>query len=420
MKRVISILAAIVMAAASAVAQSFTVADGGVTWHYNVSDVGTAPMPFSSGTLTVAGRAYTLGPGLTFNVSSAEAAIEPLTVSICFAGENTTVDAPGALADRLNISVAGGRVDITAASNLDKEVTYNLQGTGESFALHGDYKATIVLDNVNLTATATTPALWVDCGKRIDFVVADGSKNTFKDAATNEKKSAFHVKGHAEWKGDGHVSITGTARHAYSSNEYTLFKQSFTGIFKIDGAASDGMHIEQYLQVNGGRINVVSNKGDGIDVSYALKSDGVSPTNDERNGQFIMNGGTIIVHAAEPATKGLKCDDAMTITAGKITATAQGDGSRGISAGTDLYLGTEGGTDVEAAYLYLTANGGEYTDPETDDVDKCRGLKVKNNFYHYPSTVERDATSVVKAKKIVDVDGTYFSLGGVLKGITIE
>ncbi len=57
MKRVLSILAAIVMAAASAVAQSFTVADGGVTWHYNVSDVGTAPMPFSSGTLTVAGRA---------------------------------------------------------------------------------------------------------------------------------------------------------------------------------------------------------------------------------------------------------------------------------------------------------------------------------------------------------------------------
>lgn len=420
MKRLLSILAAIMMTATCAVAQSFTVVDGGVTWRYNVSDVGTKAMPFSAGTLTISGHTYTLGSGMSIAVSNADAAIEPLTVSVCFAGDETTVDAPGALADRLAISVAGGNVDITADPSLAEEITYNLQGTGESFALHGDYKATVVLDNVSLTSTGTKPALWVDCGKRIDFIVTDGSKNVFADAATNEKKSAFHVKGHAEWKGGGFVTITGNSRHAYSSNEYTLFKQSFTGNFKIDGAESDGMHIEQYLQVNNGRFNIINVKGDGIDVGYALEDDGVTPTKDEFNGQFIMNGGDVKVNATADDTKGLKCEDNMTITAGTITATATGAGSRGVQTSKNLYLGTEGATDAKAAYILLTASGSDYTDPETDDVNKCRGLKVKENFYHYPSTVERDAASTVKAKKIVDVDGTYFSLGGSLTGITIE
>lgn len=420
MKRVFFLLAAIIMTATCAVAQSFTVVDGGVTWRYNVSDVGTNPMPFHDGTLTIAGHTYILGSGLNVSVSSADAAIEPLIVDVCFAGTETTVEAPGALADRLTIKVTGGNVDITAAPSLAQEIAYNLHGTGESFALHGDYKATVVLDNVDLTANGTTPALWVDCGKRIDFVVTDKSKNTFKDSAANEKKSAFHVKGHAEWKGDGFVTITGNSRHAYSSNEYTLFKQSFGGHFKIDGAVSDGMHIEQYLQVNNGFFNLINVKGDGIDVSYALEDDGVTPTKDESNGQFIMNGGSIQVNATADDTKGLKCEDNMTITAGTITATATGAGSRGVQTSKNLYLGTEGATDAKVAYVKLTASGGDYTDPESGDVNKCRGLKVKENFYHYPSTVERDAASTVKAKKIVDVDGTYFNEGGTLSGITIE
>lgn len=420
MKRLLSIVAAIMMTATCAVAQSFTVADGGVTWHYSVSDVGTAPMPYSAGTLTIAGRPYTLGPSLTLKVSGGPDEVDPLTVSVCFDGVKTTVDAPGTLADRLAISVAGGSVDITADPALAEEITYKLQGTGESFALHGDYKATIVLDNVSLTATGVKPALWVDCGKRIEFDVAEGSKNTFADVAANDKKSAFHVKGHAEWKGGGYVTITGNSRHAYSSNEYTLFKQSYTGNFKIAGAESDGMHIEQYLQVNGGRINIINVKGDGIDVGYALEADGVTPTGDEHNGQFIMNGGSIQVNAAADDTKGLKCEGDMVIAAGTITATATGAGSRGVQTAKSLYLGTEGATDAKGAYVFLTANGGDYTDPETGDVNKCRGLKVKENFFHYPSTLERDAESTVKAKKIVDVDGAYLNLGGTLTGIVIE
>lgn len=419
MKRLLTIVAAIFVTALSAVAQqTFRVSEGGVSWLYDVTAFVDEPLPFKQGTVNVAGHTFTLGSGTTMSVDATP--IEPLTVSVRYADGKATVTAPGTLANLLTISVNGANVDITAAEALADEVTYKLCGTGESFTLHGDYKSTIVLDNVKLTATGTQPALWIDNGKRIEFNVGEGTTNTFRDASTNEKKSAFFVKGHAEWKGSGTVSISGTLRHAYSSNEYTLFKQSFTGAFNVTSAGSDGMHIEQYLEIHSGTFSIAGNKGDGIDVSYVYESDGVTPTADEQNGQFIMTGGTLTVSATADDTKGLKCEGKMTISAGRITATATGDGSRGVQTAGDLYLGTEGATDAMAAYIYMTADGDEYTDPATGDTNKCRGLKVKGNFYHYPSTLERNTASLISQKKIVDVDGAYFNLGGTLKAVTIQ
>lgn len=424
MKRIFTIVAAILMTAATAIAQSeiappqtMTVSEGNVLWVYDAV-VDNVPMTFASNQLAIKGRTYSLAAQTTISVE--EGTAPALIVNVDYTDAGARVTAPGALADRLNVSVSGSTVDITASAGLAEEVTYVLSGRGESFALHGDYKSTIVLQGVSLAAKGAQPALWVDNGKRIEFQVAEGTTNTFVDAASNQKKSAFFVKGHAEWKGAGSVSISGTSRHAYSSNEYTLFKNSFTGTFTVPAAGSDGIHVEQYLDIRSGTFNISGTQGDGIDVGYALEDDGKTPTNDEFNGEFRMQGGTVNVVVERDDTKGVKCESNMTILAGRINATANGDGSRGVQTSAHLYLGVEGGSDAKAAYIYLTANGGEWTDPATGDANKCRGLKVKQNFYHYPSTVERDANSALGKKKIVDVDGTYFKLGGTLSGITIE
>lgn len=424
MKRIFTIVAAILMTATAAMAQSetapaqtMTVNDGSVQWVYDAV-VDDTRMTFAGSQLTIKGCTYNLSEQTTITVADGTA--PTLTVSVDYTDAGVRVVAPGALADKLNVSINGRNVDITASATLADEVTYVLTGSGESFALHGDYKSTIVLQGVNLAATGAQPALWIDNGKRIEFQVAEGTTNTFSDVAANQKKSAFFVKGHAEWKGAGNVSISGASRHAYSSNEYTLFKNSFTGTFTIPTAGSDGLHIEQYLDIRSGTFNISGTKGDGIDIGYALEDDGKTPTKDELNGEFRMQGGTVNVVVENDDTKGVKCESNMTIIAGRINATANGDGSRGIQTSGHLYLGVEGGSDAKAAYLYLTANGDEWTDPTTGDANKCRGLKVKQNFYHYPSTVERDASSALGKKKIVDVDGTYFNLGGTLSGITIE
>lgn len=395
-------------------------------WVYDANVLMT-PIPFDAAGLSIDGYKHAAQQGVWMTVDNAVSDIPANPDVVYLTGNDDDpglcLVAAGELAPYLTVTADAQQCnyDITVADALQRELTFVLRGSASTVAIHGNYKMTVILDGIDLHASsdATKPALWIDNGKRIELQVK--GQNTFADASVNEKKAALYVKGHAEWKGDGSVSISGTSRHAYASGEYTQFKKSFTGTFNVTHSGSDGMHVEQYLEINGGTFNIAGNKGDGIDVSYDFADEAETiPSEKELNGQFIMNGGTIVVAATQPTTKGMKCDDMMTITAGRIEATANGAGSRGVSAGTDLYLGTEGSTDAKVAYIYLTANGGDYSDPETGDVDKCRGLKVKRNFYHKPSTVERNTTSQVKAKKIVDVDGTYFNHGGTLTGITIE
>lgn len=420
MKKTLLSFCITIFAAITAHAQTLQVNDGATSWLYNAAAL-NGELAFSDGSVNVGGHTFTHpASGVWMTVSNTPIEADVVNIAYGSDGANSAprVIAPAELAQFLTVSVTGQDVEITASEALDRELTYRLSGSGSSFTLHGAFKSIVEFNGVSLQASGVLPALWIDNGKRIDFIVADGTNNTFADAATNEKKSAFFVKGHAEWKGAGNVSISGNARHAYSSNEYTLFKNSFTGTFSIEKAMSDGLHIDQYCEVRGGNIVVKGTQGDCIDVAYALEDDGVTKTADEHNGQFLMSGGLVEVVVNADDTKGVKCEDSMTIAAGRINATANGDGSRGVSVGTDLHLGQTGAPATDAV-IYLTATGGDFTDPATDDVNKCRGLKVKGIFYHYPSTLERNVNSTVKAKKIVDVDGEYKNLGGTLVNITI-
>ena len=109
----------------------------------------------------------------------------------------------------------------------------------------------------------------------------------------------------------------------------------------------------------------------------------------------------------------------MLITGGTINAVANGNGSRGINVGIDLTVGTKGSTDQTNPYIYLTANGNTYTAPDGDTA-KCRGIKVKRNFYFYSGLIKRNPTSKVSSTKMVDVDGLPTVSGGKLDGVTIN
>lgn len=419
-----TLLAAPLFAPLAATAQTIVVtADGDpVQWCYEPAALYLLPITCGEGAIAWEGASHPYAtvaridylPAMPCPVSE---------VSVAYSDGCATIHAPGRLRDMLTVSVSHSDcVDVTVAPACEEEITFRLSGEGSSFALHGNYKTTVVLDGVRLDNTHEQPALWIDNGKRIDIIAADGTRNHFADAAGNERKSAFYVKGHAEWKGAGDVTVTGRARHAYSSNEYTLFKPSFTGTFTVPSAAGDGLHIEQYLQIGGGTFTVSGTSGDAIDVAYVYDDDGVTIAKEELNGQFLMRGGSLDLTLAADDTKGVKTDDRLTVEAGNIRVAALADGTRGLSAGTDFILGTEGGQTADAT-VTLLATGGDYEvilPDGTVDTDKCRGLKVKRDFYHYPSTLIRDAASTITRKKIVDVDGTYRPLGGTLSGITIE
>ena len=415
MKRLFLLLISCVACLAHLSGQTFDVVQGDVTWRYDANSL-TAPMAFHAGTLAVGSAEHSLS-GTTMRVDPS-GKYEPLTVSVVYSGNAAKVVADGALASSLTCTVDGPRVSIVAASSLLEEVTYRLSGEGENFTLAGEYKATVELAGVSLKAAGEVPALYIANGKRIDIRCVDGTVNNFEDASSNLLKSAFYVKGHAEWKGGGTVNIRGNARHAYSSNDYTDIKASFTGTLNILGAKSDGMHIDQYFIMNGGTVNVQNVEGDGIDVGYKLEDDDVTPTNDSLNGQAHIKNGVLNVTVATVDTKALKSVYDMVITGGSLDIRANADGTRGLNSGNNLTIGTKGATDNAVPYILLTAKGGTFTD-ELGDTHKCRGIKVKNNFYFYSGTVKRSLDSSVSADKMVDVDGMPYVSGGKFDGITL-
>lgn len=404
-------------------AQSLNVHCGNLTYSYPYNEATT--MEYQNGEyLVINGEQYALSEITGITGSSEQMA--DAQVCITWDGAEAHAVMSGDLRGRISITFDNADVmvadtyvpDATGEhdAGLVPEVTFHLSGTSTDgrLQLSGSYKCTLSLEGLSLQSNKCP--IYVDNGKRINIILADGSQNTICDGTNNLQKSAFHVKGHAEFSGGGTLNITGTQRHAYSSNEYTLLKHSFNGVINVLGAASDGMHVEQYYEQRAGSVIVGAVQGDCIDVSSTTDME------DENNGQVIVSGGILKLKATADDSKCVKSETSMTISGGQIELTCAGNGSKGLSVGTDLLIEQ----DVNAAAnerptIYMYATGGEYVNPQdASDTSKCRGIKTKGNMTFDGGMIERDLQSTLKATAIVKVDGTYTYKKGILKNCSIQ
>lgn len=375
-----------------AAAQTLLIHQGQVSVAVPAADAGT--MTYTNGTtLTVAGTDYAISDIDSITVSSET--VEAATVAVSYSDQAASVVVSADVAPQLTITASAANVSIVAASTLATEVNYVLTGTSTdgSFYMDGDYKSTLTLNGLTLTNASGAPVT-IDNGKRINVVVTDGTTNTLTDCASGTQKACFFINGHAEFSGAGTLNLTGNTKHAYASDEYTLFKKSF-GTLNVLAAANDGLHIQQYLHVKGGTINVSGTTGDCIDVSVT------SDTTDELNGQVLIAGGTLTLDVATDDVKGMKCDSLMTISGGTINATVSGDGSKGLSVGTDLLVNETSGNST---VITMSVTGTTYM-ADTDSESKCRGIKVKGAFTFDGGTISISATG--KKSKAISVDGDY-------------
>ena len=250
-----------------------------------------------------------------------------------------------------------------------------------------------MLNGVSLTSQRGA-AIDIQNGKRIDIEVVDGTTNTFVDCAGGEQKACFFVNGHPEFKGSGTINITGNTKHAYSSDEYTRLKSS-AGTFNIISATGgDGMHINQYLLMEGGNIIVRNVADDGIQVEIT------NDETDEMNGQMIIQNGKMDIEVNSPDVKALRSDSLMTINGGNITIEVTGDGSKGMTTDTDMYIDET----VAPVNVNIHCTGGEYFPPEDPaDSKKCHGINVTGNLTIMGGTF--DISSTGKKGKSIKVDG---------------
>ena len=127
---------------------------------------------------------------------------------------------------------------------------------------------------------------------------------------------------------------------------------------------------------------------------------------DELNGQLLVKGGTLQLSVTGNDVKGLKADKNITISGGDIRIKVTGNGSKGISTDGHLFVNeNDNPTNID-----IEATGGPYTDPTTQEVKKCMGMKIDFNM-----TVESGKIKVVNTGKDssgIKVAGTYTNKGG--------
>lgn len=356
--------------------------------------------------LQVAGKQYTT------------ASIDSITmvhvITVSYKGEQATVDtgnAPG-----VTYTVDGANVNIVS-TNVAQELETVLQGQSNNGSLTytGPLKCKFTLNGLNLTSTQGA-AIDIQCGKRVDLILADGTQNTLTDAVGGLQKAALYCKGHLEVEGSGSLTVSGNARHAIASKEYLQLKKS-TGNIIIQKAAGDAIHVGQYLLMNGGNITIDENTAcDGIQVETMLLDDNLTPDpSKEDNGKIFIKGGTINAVIAHEDFKGIKNDEGdVFISGGTINIKANGNGSRGIQTDGNMTISAESG----ATNIRIEANGARCTAAEdASDPHRCMGIKVEKNL-----TVTGGTTTVTntgKKARGIKVNGTYTKRGGTVNATVV-
>ena len=401
MKKIFSAITLFCCLALTATAQQLRVHQGTVTYVYPASLLETMTYTDGGQTLTILGRSFATAEIDSIKVTNVPSTFTPNSINVDYAGNRANVTVSGDIAALVTVSVDGANVSVLADAALQEEVTYTLSGTSASgsFLMDGEFKSTVVLNNLNLTS-ATGAAIDIENGKRIAVELPEGTASTLADAAGGTHKACFFINGHAEFSGAGTLNLRGNTKHAYASDEYTQFKSSF-GTFKVTSALSDGMHVEQYLQVDGGTFNISGVQGDCVDVSVTK-----DPL-DEYNGQTFINGGTFVLNVAADDTKGIKSENDMAFNGGSITATVSGNGAKGISAGTNLTVSqAQGGSTT----IKMNVTGTTYMPGDATLESKCRGIKVKGDMTFAGGFIDISATGV--KSKAISIDGVFYYSGG--------
>lgn len=313
------------------------------------------------------------------------------TVYIAYNGTSAQVSVPSKYSSLISAEIENGDVVLTSTAD-DSEIIYSLSGssTAGSFTFNGSYKATFVLNGLNLTSTSGA-AIDIECGKRIAIELADGTTNSLVDASEGSQKACMYVKGHAEFSKGGSLTVKGNTKHAISTKEYCLIKRT-TGSITITGAESDGIHAGQYFKMNGGTVTISGIEGDGI------QAEATNDSTDESNGQLMIAGGTLDITITGDAAKALKSDSLLSVSDGTITLTLSGNK---VIDGDDASYSTGMKTNSD-----ISVTGGSIT--INTSADGGKGLSADNDVTISDGTLNITSTSAggtYEANESSDDDG---------------
>ena len=355
-------------------------------------------------------------------------------IEIVYDGEDATVTIPASITD-VTCNVSGADVQIASATE-STEYTYRVSGTSSngSLTINGSYKLTLELAGVNLTKPNGGAAIDVECGKRTDLVLVEGTVNTLMDSEFGAQKSALYFKGHADFKGGGILNITGKLGHAICAKEEIEFKSSL-GTINVLGAVKDGIHCgkgkiaepeHNYFQMDGGTVNITNVGSDGIDsddygdiiINGGALSVNVSSSSSngiKADKDLTINGGDITINVNNVDSEGMKACNRITINDGNINIVSTADGSKGIKAKRETENATvlNGGyLDINGGYIDIYVTGDSYQ-KENGNTSNCMAISVDADMTQSGGDIVLIAMG--PETKGYNVKGTNTKTGGTIK-----
>lgn len=332
-------------------------------------------------------------------------------IDIVFNGATAEVTVPTGITGVMKV-VDGANV-VIISTNTATEYTYRVSGYSAdgSLTINGSYKLTLQLDGLTLTNAHSGPAIDIECGKRIDVVLGEGTVNTLEDSPGGHK-GAFYIKGHAEFKGAGTLNVTGHAKHAICVKEYVELKKSL-GTINVLGAVSDGIHCgkgeadpeKNYFQMNGGTLNISGVGSDGVDTddygTVRIKGGAVSvntgdyATSLKADSIVSVSGGLVNLNVTGEDSEGIRARWAVDISGGQVIATVSGNGSKGIKGkkmtDASAYVKNGGNVSISGGNVTIFVTGGDLADA-LGDVSHCMGINVDGDLTQTGGDVTITAT----------------------------
>lgn len=355
MKRIFILAMVLVMTFVTVMAQTLNVVIGSVTYAIPSSQAGD--MIYQNGEmLTIMGKTFLASDITKMYVDKTK--VTDNTVTVAYNGASAKVVVAGNIAQYVSATVSGAHVAITQSSEVGDdtcgEIVYALSGTSADgeFTMEGSYKATVELRGLVLTNPSGAP-INIENGKRIELSVKKDTENTLTDGVSGSQKGCVICKGHLEIKGKGVLNIYGNAANGIYSKEYVEMKNCTLNILS---AVKDAINCSQYFLMESGTLNVSGVSEDGVQVSYKDDSDRES----EDTGSITISGGTINIAVTGTATKGLKAEGDVVISAGDVTVTATGGGKWDADASktkSSACISADGKVQIDGGTLSLATSG---------------------------------------------------------------
>lgn len=401
-------------------AQTMKIQTGEVTYLIPASQASNITF---SGSETIKAKGKEIAISDIDKISIDDSSVADDNIVVTYNGNSASVAVAGNIMKYVTVTANGSDVSIIQDESLETEITYTLKGTSSdgSFYMDGEYKATVVLDNLLLTNADGAP-IDIENGKRINIELV--GSNVLVDSEDGSQKGCMMVNGHAEFTGSGTLSLTGNAKHAFWGDEYVLLKKSMTGTITVENAVKDAFNVNEHFEQRAGQVVIKACGDDGIQVSY---EDATNPTDDD-TGSIIISGGILQATVTGDATKALKAEGNITINDAYSTPTVKlythGDGTwddddqetkacAGISA--------DGNITIDAGTITLNSTGSGGKGMKCDGDLTINGgtidASTTGNRFTYGSNGNREGSQYSayrSSPKGLKADGTITINGGTI------